>query len=442
MLRYVLDANFATIEDVSVSATNVTEGGLRLEPGALLRDSSVFVTTSSPNVFGIDDFGQRAGGGGDVRNVTAVVTGSAGSIGLVSHNALSDPNEIVSAENVIAQAGSGVGAVNPGGAGTHATLTIDHSYFNGNPVAAPMTGATVTVTNPVKVTPLLRDTAHGDFHELAGSPTIDAGIDDPANGDTDLDGNPRTLGGATDVGAYEFAPPPTATTLSPTIVTPTGATLAGSINPNGTPAAVSFVLDSGPGAPQTISAGTLQPAATPLSVTQPVTGLTPGSTYTYHVHAVNSGGPRDGGEATFTTSGSAPGLGAGATQKPPVLSAVSISNHRFRVGRTPTAISAAAKRRAHQAPVGTTFRYTLNEAAGVSIAFSRVLPGRVSKGRCVAPTRNLAHAKRCPRTIARGTLTRHANPAATPCRSPEGSAAARSRRAATWRRSVPPTRRG
>ena len=50
--------------------------------------------------------------------------------------------------------------------------------------------------------------ADGDGHESGRSPTIDAGTPDPRAGATDLDGNPRTLGAATDIGAYERAPDP------------------------------------------------------------------------------------------------------------------------------------------------------------------------------------------------------------------------------------------
>jgi hypothetical protein len=40
--------------------------------------------------------------------------------------------------------------------------------------------------------PLFVNAAAGDFHQLAGSPTIDAGVSDQLIGDTDLDGNPRS----------------------------------------------------------------------------------------------------------------------------------------------------------------------------------------------------------------------------------------------------------
>ena len=60
---------------------------------------------------------------------------------------------------------------------------------------------------------------------------------------------------------------------------------------------------------------------------------------------------------------------------------------------------------AAKAPVGTTFRFTLNEAAMVRFAFAEVLPGRMVNGKCVAQTpRNRSH-KACTRTVPRGSLS-------------------------------------
>jgi hypothetical protein len=64
----------------------------------------------------------------------------------------------------------------------------------------------------------------GDFHQLATSPTVDAGLAAATNGELDLDRNPRALAahptcdstvGPTDIGAYELVAPVPACALSP-----------------------------------------------------------------------------------------------------------------------------------------------------------------------------------------------------------------------------------
>jgi hypothetical protein len=67
--------------------------------------------------------------------------------------------------------------------------------------------------------PQFVDPAGADFHQLASSPTIDAGFEEPGDGPFDLDRNPRRLTahptctstiGPADIGAYEYvAPVPT-----------------------------------------------------------------------------------------------------------------------------------------------------------------------------------------------------------------------------------------
>lgn len=103
------------------------------------------------------------------------------------------------------------------------TVSLNHSNYasvkseGGATVTAPGSG-----TNQVAA-PLFANAAGNDFAELSGSPTIDAGVNETANGPFDVLGNPRTSNvrgtctAMTDIGAYElntglvvdcFGPPP------------------------------------------------------------------------------------------------------------------------------------------------------------------------------------------------------------------------------------------
>ncbi|HMJ02730.1 MAG TPA: PKD domain-containing protein, partial [Conexibacter sp.] len=104
---------------------------------------------------------------------------------------------------------------------------------------------------------------------------------------------------------------------------------------------------------------------------------------------------------------------------PPALSGASVRPAAFRVGRAPTAVSAARRRgarRRRSVPAGTTFGFTLDRAATVTISFARRAPGlRSGTGRgvtCARPSRRLrrARARRCTRSIPAGALTRRGSP--------------------------------
>lgn len=104
------------------------------------------------------------------------------------------------------------------------------------------------------------------------------------------------------------------------------------------------------------------------------------------------------------------------------MTSASLTHKTFRVGRSSTPLTgvAAARRRARRAPVGTTFRFTL-EVPRVSapfataalplvkIAISHSTFGRLSGHRCVKPTRRLARHRRCTRRVVDGTLSRGAH---------------------------------
>jgi hypothetical protein len=59
----------------------------------------------------------------------------------------------------------------------------------------------------------------------------------------------------------------------------------------------------------------------------------------------------------------------------------------------------------HGPPTGTSFTFTLNEAAAVKLSFTAYLPGRKLHGKCVAKTRKNESAPKCTRRKAAGAVT-------------------------------------
>jgi DNA-binding beta-propeller fold protein YncE len=121
------------------------------------------------------------------------------------------------------------------------------------------------------------------------------------------------------------------------------------------------------------------------------------------------GGPQAIATATTVVPAGPVSVGAArSVAQPPVITGASLSNRRFRVASSATAISA------RRTPLGTRFRFTLSAAATVRIAISRLTPG-LRRGRsCLIPTARLRrkHAPSCTRALLIGTLTRSGQPAA------------------------------
>ena len=81
----------------------------------------------------------------------------------------------------------------------------------------------------------------------------------------------------------------------------------------------------------------------------------------------------------------------------PVVSRLSMTRRRFRVGRSRTPRTARTAR-------GTAFRFRLSEGATVKITIHRALSGRRVGKRCRRPTRALRKRRKCTRYVGRGTL--------------------------------------
>jgi hypothetical protein len=123
---------------------------------------------------------------------------------------------------------------------------------------------------------------------------------------------------------------PDLVTLGASNVTATAGTLYGTVNPNGATTSAWFQWgltgSYGSNAPATMNlAGT-----SPLSVSNALSGLTPGTTYYFRLAATNSAGGTNGADLTFATSPSGPAI----TDQPRSRAAVVGGIASFSVGAT------------------------------------------------------------------------------------------------------------
>ena len=167
---------------------------------------------------------------------------------------------------------------------------IDHNIVFGSPsglISQTGIGGTITETNNrINTDPVFANLASWDFHLQGCSPAIDTGaaVVDP----TDFDSNPRPLGSAFDVGAYEydsFNTPPAAApgSLTAHAVSSTGINLTWS---NNAPTATNVLVEN-----STDNGNFTQIASlTCNAISFSNTGLTPNTQYYYRVRAENAAG--------------------------------------------------------------------------------------------------------------------------------------------------------
>jgi hypothetical protein len=158
--------------------------------GTLLRDSVIQTTGIGSSVAGLKIRDSSAGGDVDLVNVTVIATGagangircelSEGQVRLVNALVRGDLTDIdaVKAPSCTARSSNFRSLLSPG---------------------------VIAGTGNQDASPRFIDATNGDFRPLADSPTVDAGTLDAFLGPTDPAGCLRTLGGAPDIGAYEYA---------------------------------------------------------------------------------------------------------------------------------------------------------------------------------------------------------------------------------------------
>jgi PKD domain len=292
----------------------------------------------------------------------------------------------VDALNMIIHGGSTDVVAKPA---TGDTVTINLGYSNYVTHAIGGTGTGVINQSPAgsdqTLAPAFVNAGAGDFHELASSAgTVDRGHDDGSIGIVDLDGNPRIVGPAPDIGAYEHQPPTVSASVVPTSVrvgAPAMFTAVGTPSDPGDVLSYSWTFDDG--------------ARSSTAVTSHAFAL-PG-THRGTVTVTDASG------LTATASPAVTVLAAPSVA--PTLSSVSQLRSRWREGTRKATLARSLRPR-----VGTKFSFTLNEAAKVVLIFTYGKPGRRVRGRCVAPSHRNRRRPRCRRTVTAGTLLFNGHP--------------------------------
>jgi len=154
-----------------------------------------------------------------LRGVTAIGAGT----GVLANAFTAADNTAIDARNVIASGTTADVSSFTDSSGATATVTLDNSNYD----TRSEMGTNASVTNPGTASnqtsaPVFANVGSGDFHQLAGSPTRNAGSAAASLiGSLDLDREPRNQESAPDIGAdeYDVIPPETQITSGAPAVT-------------------------------------------------------------------------------------------------------------------------------------------------------------------------------------------------------------------------------
>ena len=200
-----LAATNSTFEQVIVRGSPQADCAAAIFDGTM-RNSIVIAQNPNGNAICAQSF--QGLNTGSYTNVTAVAhAGTA----IEAHAAGATASVSLAVFNTIANVGvngTGLSAWTET-AGAHTTILVARSNFTNSRTTGP-DALVAAASNNQSIPPLFVDAAGGDYRQKAGSATIDAGASDPDIGPLDVDGDPRSVGAAPDIGADEFFIPPPA----------------------------------------------------------------------------------------------------------------------------------------------------------------------------------------------------------------------------------------
>jgi hypothetical protein len=287
--------------DVQVAAAIIADGPTVVTDTVAYATNNGGVSFTTPGAEGL--FLEANGGSDVVRNSTVV--SAAGSLGFALEATGTTGTTVATLQNTI---------VSGGGNGL---------------IVAEETGATITVT---AAAPVFVNAAAGDYRQAPNSTaTIDQGgpegAGDPA---TDLDGDLRTVGVAPDIGADELPGAPSASATGTSAVASDHVTVLGSVTATGgaSQALLQYGTTTAYGQQTPVTA--VGPTANQQSISFPISGLAPGTTYHARITIVNQAGTVNSNDLAFTTAaspaggaggsgGSPGGSGNGDNTKPPTI---------------------------------------------------------------------------------------------------------------------------
>lgn len=206
-----LSSGTSLLERLTVLAGPAGSGSaVRISYGWLLRDSVVHTSaTNGVAVHGL--FSQEDGVRSRVVNVTAVASAASG-VGILADSTVGgicvpDFSVEVYVTNTIARGGLYDLSV-PGLCSGTQILVIGHSNYRPAKLNQNLPrGRVESQGGNQEPEPIFSAPASLDFHQLAGSATIDAGVGISLLGTADIDREPRIVGTAPDIGADEYIPP-------------------------------------------------------------------------------------------------------------------------------------------------------------------------------------------------------------------------------------------